>query len=710
MESLCKSSSFKLQTHQIYLKNAIHQMNDRVLLYHGLGSGKTCSAISIANGFKTSNPNAKIIVITPASIKPNFYKEMSGPCGAQFKELEYDTQNNIREENPCRSTGKNLIKNERARQLKQQKKVDNIIQLMSYQQFVNQLNTVGIDFKNTLVIVDEVQNIISAGGSMYKTFLYHFVTNRSNNNDKMKLILLSGTPVFDDVFELALLGNLLRVRGESSLPTDRKTFHNRYKVSETDGRITNEEELVSFFSGKVSHYRGANPIAYPKRRDHGVNCVMSDFQRKLYETTVGNVLNCSSEMSQCFLVAPRQTSNVVYPNNKIDAKTASKYEGSNLPFSSKKHSCKFHQCMNKIEESDGSVFVYSNFVRACGIYTFAHFLEKERGYTRITPDICPLLTKNRVRRFAIFKTGEPIENSRILDIFNSFENRNGDLIKAILGSPAMKEGVSLLRVSQVHLLDPYWNQSREEQVIGRAIRFCSHKDVPVNKRVVDVFRYYAVVTKSVKNKISNTDLTVDLHIKQLSSQKQVEISAFERLLKESAFDCQRFKRFNEPPVINCKQSSANLPNNNANNNVNNNASNNPTKPTRARASVSMLRKKTVMRKIRIDGQRRKTQTQEQTKSRAKNLNPKVKKTRDNRTSCPVDRRPLGTGICPSTHPHKRPNKNGDACCYKRRATSSVKSCVQTYDKNTLKQMAVLKRLYNGTGPITKKTLCGLLAL
>ena len=61
----------------------------------------------------------------------------------------------------------------------------------------------------------------------------------------------------------------------------------------------------------------------------------------------------------------------------------------------------------------------------------------------------------------------------------------------MLGSPSIKEGVSLLRVQQVHMMEPYWNMSRMLQIMGRAVRFCSHKDVPKNKRIVKIYLYLA---------------------------------------------------------------------------------------------------------------------------------------------------------------------------------------------------------------------------
>ena len=49
-----KKSDFTLEAHQIFLKNYISPDTpyNGILIYHGTGVGKTCSAISIAEGFK----------------------------------------------------------------------------------------------------------------------------------------------------------------------------------------------------------------------------------------------------------------------------------------------------------------------------------------------------------------------------------------------------------------------------------------------------------------------------------------------------------------------------------------------------------------------------------------------------------------------------------------------------------------------------------
>jgi SNF2 family DNA or RNA helicase len=98
-----------------------------------------------------------------------------------------------------------------------------------------------------------------------------------------------------------------------------------------------------------------------------------------------------------------------------------------------------------------------------------------------------------------------------------------------LGSPSIKEGVSLLRVQQVHVLEPYWNMSRLDQVIGRAIRFCSHKDVASQDREVKVYVYIGVGQKS-------DEITVDKHIMNLAFKKKELTDQFEEIMQEMAID------------------------------------------------------------------------------------------------------------------------------------------------------------------------------
>ena len=59
-------------------------------------------------------------------------------------------------------------------------------------------------------------------------------------------------------------------------------------------------------------------------------------------------------------------------------------------------------------------------------------------------------------------------------------------------SSAGTEGINLRNVRQIHIMEPHWNEIRIDQTIGRGIRLCSHSDLSVSDRYVDVFRYFSV--------------------------------------------------------------------------------------------------------------------------------------------------------------------------------------------------------------------------
>jgi hypothetical protein len=73
------SSDFSLLTHQKIVRDYMNLYTPYrgLLLYHGLGSGKTCTSIAIAEGMKDSKD---IIILTPASLRANYIGELK-KCG-----------------------------------------------------------------------------------------------------------------------------------------------------------------------------------------------------------------------------------------------------------------------------------------------------------------------------------------------------------------------------------------------------------------------------------------------------------------------------------------------------------------------------------------------------------------------------------------------------------------------------------------------------
>jgi superfamily II DNA or RNA helicase len=531
IKELCKPKTFQLQPQQKFLPEFIKSKfsQNGILIYHKIGAGKTCTAINIAESYKKTK---NILVVLPASLIGNFRDELRSECPGD----EYLTSKE-REElsilNPKSVQYKNIIK-------KSDDKIDNIYTIYSYHKFIEKCLMKDIKLKNTLLIIDEIQNMVSEEG----TFYVNLKNLIDKSDDKTKIILLSATPIFDKPVEIALTLNLLKLKKE--LPVG-KEFNNMflepYKVNEdTYYRMKNKDIFKNYISGLISYYRGAPPNAFPKEIFKIVRCNMEPFQYKSYLTTlttedkkyVGsfNAVDIL-DLPTNFLLGSRFISNIAFPNKSVGATGYLSLKGNNLkPISIKNYSKKFYKIYNKIKQSEGTIFIYSNFKDYSGIKSLVKFLEYN-GYKNYKT------YGEGKNRFAIW-SGDESNNikNEIKAVFNNKENYNGSKIKIIIGSPSIKEGVSLLRVEQVHILEPYWNMSRIKQIIGRAIRFCSHKDLPLEKRKVYIYLYLAVYP-NIK--------TVDEIIWSMAKKKQLLIDEIEKVLKEKAIDCELFYNRNVYP-------------------------------------------------------------------------------------------------------------------------------------------------------------------
>ena len=107
------------------------------------------------------------------------------------------------------------------------------------------------------------------------------------------------------------------------------------------------------------------------------------------------------------------------------------------------------------------------------------------------------------------------------------------------------EGISLKNVRQVHIMEPFWNYVRLEQVQGRAIRICSHKDLPLAERTVDVFTYLMRFSEVAKRDrkvdesifVRDKGMTTDEIIYTLMLTKRKLNEQMFEIMKDSAIDC-----------------------------------------------------------------------------------------------------------------------------------------------------------------------------
>jgi hypothetical protein len=200
--------------------------------------------------------------------------------------------------------------------------------------------------------------------------------------------------------------------------------------------------------------------------------------------------------------------------------------------------------------SKGVVLIYSQYIDS-GLIPMALALE-EMGFTRYGENVKPLF-KNRSTEVVDVKTMQPPVNKKSfsparysiitgdprLSPNNDFEvkgltgedNKDGYKVKVVLISRAGSEGIDLKFIRQVHILEPWYNMNRIEQIIGRAVRNFSHKDLEFEERNVEIFMHGTILGNE------NKDEAADLYVYRVAEFKAIQIGTVTRILKESAVDC-----------------------------------------------------------------------------------------------------------------------------------------------------------------------------
>ena len=231
-KELCESQ-FELSPHQMFVRNFLSSSTpyNSLLLYHGVGTGKTCSAITVAEEFrsymKQIGSKEKIIVIASSNVQQNFKRQL-------FDETKLTSQNGLWNIDAC--TGNKFIEEVNPLSLKEQPKqiviqqIERIIRenytFLGYESFanivdkaikkpgVNEKDNKSIneiikrEFSNRLIIIDEVHNMRVTGDSNHKRSLerLNMVAKATSN---LKLLLLSATPMYNNHREIIWLLNLM---------------------------------------------------------------------------------------------------------------------------------------------------------------------------------------------------------------------------------------------------------------------------------------------------------------------------------------------------------------------------------------------------------------------------------------------------------------------------------------------------------------------
>jgi hypothetical protein len=241
------------------------------------------------------------------------------------------------------------------------------------------------------------------------------------------------------------------------------------------------------------------------------------------------------------------------------------------------YSPKYQAIINNMETTKGPVLIYSQFKTLEGLGLFSMALEFQKDYVRfniepsanghweISPELLEPANIGK-KRFILYTGDESAEKRDMLKhIFNAnwskmpgnlatavknlangdVDNRNGKIAQVFMITQSGAEGISLENVRQVHLMEPYWNYVRLEQVRGRAIRICSHKSLPISERNVEVYTYISKFSEAQKKarKVNETlvnkdkSISTDESIFSIAKDKKKLAESLFSAMRESAVDC-----------------------------------------------------------------------------------------------------------------------------------------------------------------------------
>lgn len=468
---------FTPQEHQKFVRNYfINTPFKGLLLFHRLGSGKTCSSIIIADALLKLRNIDKVYVFSPGSLRQGWINEYCGVCGDELlKKYTFVTYN------------------------------------------YGVANSLPENFDNSLIIIDEVHNLINSVKNQSKTAVV--IYNKLVDSD-CKILALSGTPVFNNIYEWPILGNLLKpgsfkpVIVNGNLQKDQ--FMDLFNI-DAEGYLTVKDKAAfdNAVRGIISYFPGLGGDAYPELVvEPIVKSVMTADQAAIAFNKANN---------EQFII------NKGPPPPSLKLRDPAKYEFDRIMYI---------MAIKRILSRRPSNFLYPKFIRDLeeneqsapedALVSKGGWIEKDlfsdgqlrKEYSKKVYDLLQNILNNFNSKhmvFTFFKTRSGVnlikaildmcggirsavfsgdlsdkQRQSLLKKFNSPENRDGDIIKVIFVTDAGAEGITLLETEHVHILESDVRENKIQQAIGRVVRYKSHVNMPKNRQKVHLWRYWSV--------------------------------------------------------------------------------------------------------------------------------------------------------------------------------------------------------------------------
>jgi hypothetical protein len=586
------SDYFRLMPYQKFVNNYLNENTpyNRLLVLASTGSGKSVTAVSTIESVRMNSPNKKIYIIGSNEVKDIFIDALLGEAGKYYRFTELIPPHIIDRLNFLKN-----IDSQEAQEEYYQIRMKDIVKSLAnmgiifytYQKFRNIIeNNPSFNINGDFLIIDEFHSYLNEN-----TWAKTLSTLLDRSKD-FKFLALTATILVDKPIQIVDAFNIILPKEVRLTVEDLFNEDNSLKADALD-------RIGMASRGYVSFVNARHPAQFPRVQEIGeipkesfkdpetgrkykirytkiVRCEMSDYQYSTYKKYfVGKV---SMEAKKYFdivfpnplnekygQIEPLIAINAYEQNSKFTREHGINFDRESRSISGnflhisklKKYSNKFLKLFNNINKNIGPHFVYSRYVNITGTKLIGYMLDRN-GFTNfehtgaqnqdsVRCAICGIINSEHKKQphkfspatYVIYSADmNKFMRSRIETIYTSPENRDGSIIKVLLGSQLTKESLNLHRTRCVHIVNYQENFARVTQIVGRAERLGSLLDLPFDEQVIKVFKY----TSSIPGKKALSGEEVEY---AKDEENAVVIRKITDSLRAYSIDCQLNKKLNE---------------------------------------------------------------------------------------------------------------------------------------------------------------------
>jgi SNF2 family DNA or RNA helicase len=472
----------KLEEHQSRSVDKLLE-NKGVLLHHSTGSGKTRTILEAVKRIQKQNKDGRQLIITPASLTTNIGKEHD----------------------------KHGLPIDMSR-----------VETISYEKALNDIDRLKGN-KYSLVSIDEGHKLRNTDTKRFKG-LEELIGNAEHR------LIATATPIYNSPHDISPLVNL--VSGKKLLPQNKKDFEGEYigKESTRPGLVSqflfgakpketttlkNKTKLKKILNKYVDYYDVKDDPAsqknFPSKSEETFEVPMDKSQETMYKYLEGNIPwiirmkirknmpldKKESAQLNAFATGVRQVSNSTRPYVSNDHPSLTP---------------KINHAVNELErhhkkDKNFRGLVYSNYLQA-GLNDYSEELNRRKINHHVYHG--GLTKKEKDQAVADYNSGK---------------------VKTLLISSSGAEGLDLKGTKLVQALEPHFNKSKIDQVVGRGARYKSHAHLPSEERHVKVQHFLSTHRPGFFGPSKST--TIDQYLKRNSHNKDEIVDKIKDLMKDN---------------------------------------------------------------------------------------------------------------------------------------------------------------------------------